>query len=289
MLLNKRGSVDLNDLVWSEWQPLKGEVEVYKSIPTKQSGLYRIRAVGKEGLIYIGQTGRCLRERLRALKSGVYAQEMPYNDPHTAAPNLWVWLNEDGYQYEFSFLTTDLDTPQRQGLEDFFLWLHRKELGFSTLCNYGRFHKQWSKPSNKKQGRKGKRLAKGCFNPAGLTSSKVLRHTGKSSDADWMGLDWSEPLELNMETAHLQNVPAIYRIMDSRTYDVIYIGETKELKNRLKAHAKKQWNGNNIHFSFAQGVDLSESHLRHEIEVDLIGAYFEEHQRVPCFQYGLLG
>ncbi|WP_225923912.1 hypothetical protein [Vibrio alfacsensis] len=280
----------MKNLAWSEWLPLNGDVEVYKAVPTKQSGLYRIRAVGKDGLIYIGQTGRCLRGRLRALRSGVYASEMPYNDPHTAAPNLWIWLNEESYEYEFSFLLSDLDTPQRQGLEDFFLWMHRKEFGFSTLCNYGRFHKQWIKPTNKKQGRKGERLSKGNFNPSGLTSSKVLKHIGKSHDADWMGLDWSEPEVLNTVSINvLDNTPAVYRVMDSASHDVLYIGETKELLSRLKAHAKKPWNGEETLFSFAQGVDLSESHQRHEIEVDLIGAYFEEHQRVPCFQYGQLG
>ncbi|MGR5067222.1 GIY-YIG nuclease family protein [Vibrio alfacsensis] len=168
--------------------------------------------------------------------------------------------------------------------------MHRKEFGFSTLCNYGRFHKQWVKPTNKKQGRKGEKLSIGYFNSAGLTSSKVLKHIGKSHDADWMGLDWSEPEVLNTVSINvLDNTPAVYRIMDSASRDVLYIGETKELQSRLKAHAKKPWNGEETLFSFAQGADLSESHLRHEIEVDLIGAYFEEHQRVPCFQYGQLG
>lgn len=282
--------MSLENWVWSNWLPLNGDANVYKSVPRKKSGVYRIRSVGKDGLIYIGQTGRCLRERLRALRSGVYAQDMPYNDPHTAAPNLWVWLNEEHYEYEFSFLVSDLDTPQRQGLEDFFLWKHRKEFGFSTLCNYGRFHKHWLKPTNKKQGRKGERLASGHFNLAGLTSSTVLKHIGKSHDANWMGLDWSEPEVLSSATINLlDNTPAVYRIMDSPSQEVIYIGETKDLQNRLKAHAKKAWNGENTRFSFAQGIDLSESHLRHEIEVDLIGAYFEEKQRVPCFQYGQLG
>lgn len=282
--------MSLDYLVWSEWLPLNGGVEVYKSVPAKQSGLYRIRAVGKKGLIYIGQTGRCLRERLRALRSGVYAQEMPYNDPHTAAPNLWVWLKEEGYEYEFSFLVSDLDTPQRQGLEDFFLWSHRKEFGFSTLCNYGRFHKQWIKPTNKKQGRKGERFSGGRFNSSGLTSSDVLKHIGKSNDVSWMGLDWSEPSLLNTVSVNmLGNAPAVYRIMDSLSREVIYIGETKELQSRLKSHAKKLWKGEKTLFSFAQDIDLSQAHLRHEIEVDLIGAYFEENQRVPCFQYGQLG
>jgi hypothetical protein len=43
---------------------------------TGQEGLYRLRADGYPVLVYVGQTGRALRERLRALR-GVYAGEMP--------------------------------------------------------------------------------------------------------------------------------------------------------------------------------------------------------------------
>ncbi len=275
------------NLIWSNWLPLCGQQDVYRQIPTKLSGLYRIRARGRDGLIYIGQTGRCVRERLRALRAGVYANQMPYNDPHTAAPNLWVWLQDSGFEYEFSYLISDLPPAERQGLEDYFLWRHRQDYGFSTLCNYGRFHKHWIKPSNRKQGRKGRLLEDGQLNPAGVTTSQLLNSTGRSSDDFWMGLEWSAPLQLSSENLNvLGNTPSVYRIMDSENREVIYIGETKETQKRLKAHMRKSWNNKQPLFSFAQNIDLSLPHLRHEVEVDLIGAYFEENQRVPRFQYG---
>ncbi|MDN3663359.1 hypothetical protein [Vibrio agarivorans] len=272
---------------WSNWYPLSGEADVYQNIPTKQAGLYRIRSPQRRELIYIGQTGRCLRERLRALRKGAYSQSMPYNDPHTAAPNLWVWRQEANLEFEFSFLTTAVDTPLRQGLEDYFLWRHRQEKGCSTLCNYGRFHKSWMKPSNKKQGRIGRKLEANQFNPAGLSSSSPLVQLGASFDENWMSLNWSEPEPL--ESSHIKPLPnhaAIYRLLDVTSREVIYIGETQSLAHRLRTHTKGSWGVNPVFFSFADDINLSESHLRHEIEVDLIGAFYQERGCVPLFQYG---
>ncbi|WP_210448046.1 hypothetical protein [Vibrio crassostreae] len=276
-----------DSICWSEWYPLSGEIETYSHIPIKRAGLYRIRSNKLNELIYIGQTGRCLRERLRALRKGVYSEFMPFNDPHTAAPNLWVWRYEANLEYEFSFLPTTLETPQRQGLEDYFLWRHRHEHGCSTLCNYGRFHRSWIKPTNKKQGRAGLKLEEGEFNSAGVLSSPPLQPHSSSFKNNWMGLSWSkkEPLELaKIKLAPIH--PAIYRIHDANSQAVIYIGETHSLASRLKAHARKSWGGVPVLFSFFDELNLTEPHLRHEYEVDLIGAFFEEQGRVPKFQYG---
>ncbi|GAL03381.1 hypothetical protein JCM19237_6275 [Photobacterium aphoticum] len=264
-----------------------GGAEVYRNIPIKQAGLYKIRAIQRNELIYIGQTGRCLRERLRALRTGVYSESMPYNDPHTAAPNLWVWRHEANFEYEFSFLLSDLETPQRQGLEDYFLWKHRQTQQCSTLCNYGRFHRSWIKPSNKKQARAGRLLGEGECNPAGLSSSSPLKPYANSVDKDWMSLAWSSPALL--DSSHIKHAPqhaAVYRLQDINSNDVIYIGETQNIAKRLQSHSRVNWGGKQVSFSFVDTLNLAESHLRHEIEVDLIGAYFEEQGRVPLFQYG---
>ncbi|AIW13331.1 hypothetical protein VITU102760_15040 [Vibrio tubiashii] len=277
--------VDMPDN-WSDWLPLNGGLNVYHKIPVKHAGVYRIRARKLEKLIYIGQTGRCLRQRLRALSKGVYSDTMPWNDPHTAAPNLWVWMQEEHFDYEFSFILTSLDTQQRQGLEDYFLWRHRCETGSSTLCNYGRFHRLWMKPSNRKQAMAGGKLSDGKLNPSGLSSSSPLKPSGGSSDDNWMGLLWSQIKPLDNQCIGLvPQHPIIYRIQDTNTLEVIYIGETKKGRDRLKSHARKEWGRRSVCFSYVDAINLTESFLRHEIEVDLIGAFFEEHGRVPEFQY----
>src|SRR5215467_7171691 len=71
-------------LTWGTWLPLERKA-ITCAVPT-EPGAYRIRhADGRSiRLVYIGQTGRSLCERVSALANGVNGFECPYNDPHTA-------------------------------------------------------------------------------------------------------------------------------------------------------------------------------------------------------------
>jgi hypothetical protein len=89
------------NLSWTQWQQLEAGF-VRASAPVT-SGIYRIRRAGvAKRLTYIGQTGRSLRERLLALANGTHAKQCPFNDPHTAAPHLWLMVRFDKAQLEFS-------------------------------------------------------------------------------------------------------------------------------------------------------------------------------------------
>ena len=95
-------------------------------------GIYRIRV----SLTYIGQTGRTLRERLLALANGTHSEQCPFNDPHTAAPHLWLLSRLDGAQLEFSCTPVAGDRSALRGTEDMLLWRHRVENKCSTEANY---------------------------------------------------------------------------------------------------------------------------------------------------------
>src|SRR5215831_14162310 len=100
---------------WSGWMPLRmaGQNRRIWAAP----GLYRIRRVGDDrALAYIGQTGRLLRERLAQLR-GVYRDEMPYRDPHTAAPTLWALRDRDQCDFEASVVEVHGTVPERKTLE----------------------------------------------------------------------------------------------------------------------------------------------------------------------------
>ena len=118
-------------LSWSPWIPLDASVDRYRAAISDQPGLYRVRSTGLPHLVYIGQTGRNLRERTRSLASGVYrpANDPPWNDPHTAAPALWAFRLEDGLSFKVSAAVCTVDTQNRQCWEDMLLYLHRLELG----------------------------------------------------------------------------------------------------------------------------------------------------------------
>jgi hypothetical protein len=179
-------------LNWTAWVKLKAEKEERKNNPVSQ-GVYRVRPVGKNFLMYIGQTSN-LKRRTRILARNSTKLEMPSTDPHTAASNLWVWRQQQGWDYEVSVATTSTLTRQnREGLECMLLWKYRLERGESTLCNHGGFHPDYVKSSDRSKGRKGRKLdSSEPRNPAGGPSSPPLRPLNTHISSDWMGLSWTE-------------------------------------------------------------------------------------------------
>ncbi|MBL0387442.1 hypothetical protein JJB07_12340 [Tumebacillus sp. ITR2] len=252
--------------------------------------MYRIKPVGHDKLYYIGQTGRNLKERVvGALVKHTQSEDMPFNDPHTAAPSLWAWQDAEGLAFEFSVAPMDLSTPTRKGLESYLLWRYRIEFGESAMCNFGRFHPEYVKSKERKKQIRGHRLPTGIYNPAGGRSTEPLHRQGKATDLDWMGLDWSPVEELRCPEA-LKSSPrttGLYKLVDLNSNEIIYLGESFTIRDRLKSHSKKEWQSLQIGFSY---VDLSEQEIREaymlkELENDLIGAFWEENQRSPRFQF----
>lgn len=127
-------------LAWTPWVAL--ERETIRRTALGLPGVYRIRHAGgqPERLVYVGQTGRTLRERLLSLGAGTNAEECPFNDPHTAAPHLWLLRRLRGAQLECSCAPVTGDVQVLRGTEDMLLWRHRVETGLSAEANYGRFY-----------------------------------------------------------------------------------------------------------------------------------------------------
>lgn len=183
--------LDLGGLSWSDWTSFT-KTSTLKSV-TSRPGLYRIRAEKCNELVYIGQTGRNLRERLKQLQKGTFAESMPFNDPHTAAPNLWVWRNEGIGGYECSVAVLECEVQTRQVVEDYILWISRSEAGRSTLCNHGNFHSNYVKSSNQTQSRIGAKINPVYPQTEQFCSSgtKPLTFKQDALSLEWMNLDWS--------------------------------------------------------------------------------------------------
>jgi hypothetical protein len=217
---------------------------------------------------------------------------MPFNDPHTAAPSLWAWRNADNIEFECAVAPMQLADEKeearrlREGLEFYLLWQYRLEFGSSTRCNHGRFHPRYVKSTDRKQGFVGHRLPDDApDNPAGGLSLPPLKYNGESSGQQWMGLAWSD-LFLLAPTAvqQMPGTPGVYKIIDSQTHELLYIGETGNLRDRFRSHAQKPWNG---YAPFASYVSLPmhiPSYQRHEIENDLVAGYYALTRSMPVFQ-----
>ncbi len=266
-------------LPWSRWVPFSESD--FRDIPPS-AGVYRVKPVNKDILVYIGETGRSLRERLRTLCGEVAKKSMPFNDPHTAAPCLWALKEAGGMEFECSAAPRNLGTRQRKGLECYLLWKYRLERGESPLCGLGRFHRSYTKSKSGSTGKRGRRLPKGKLNPAGKASARPLAHMGKPSGQNWMGLHWTEAKPLIRGSSQELRGAGLYKILRADTKKLLYIGQSRNLHSRFQSH---DWGrkGRSIWFSKVRQSTLN--HQLRELENDLIGAFYHSERDVPPRQF----
>lgn len=100
-----------------------------------------------------------------------------------------------------------------------------------------------------------------------------------------MGLAWSEPQPLL--TTKKQAIPqkkGVYKILNATTGELLYVGESKNLQQRIPNHKRKPWGHYQPVFSYAIQSDNILPHQLKELENDLIGAWYSITGRGPAFQ-----
>ncbi len=291
--------VDL--LSWSSWSALRQSW--YGTVVPALPGLYRIRRVGHGDLDYIGQTGMggmTLRKRLGMLR-GVYADEMPYRDPHTAGPALWALRHSTGCDFEVAATPVAGTTPWRKGLEAVAIGLYRQERGASPTVEFGRMPVGYrmSSGNSARIVATGKRAKGGPMADSQASSTPSIPPVGPLSGEPcgptWCGHRWSAwgPVE---ESGHLldRHASGLYRIRATGHPSLLYIGQGK-VQARLRAHQQKVADGGNRQgriFGDADRLDcswvLGEAWLPPqllELETDLIAAYVLNTETIPAAQF----
>lgn len=281
-------SLEWGGLSWTPWVELS---HLGKRDLPLLPGIYRIRPKGKDFLIYLGQTARTLDHRVRVELSNTYLRsgdEMPFNDPHTAAQSLWVWNQSEGWDYECSVAHIPVEgipVEERrrylEGIEAFLLWRYHSDVGESPLCNHGRFHSDYTRSRNRKTGVRGQYIPD-LNSDAGLPSGKPLEKRGKPMDPDWMGLPWSNWNVLDkIGLAELRDSPSVYRVSDGK--EIVYIGQTKQTKSRMRQHIAR-FDSNNLYVSVLY-LEEAIPHRMLEMENDLIGSFIETEGSIPRLQF----
>jgi hypothetical protein len=287
MAIDDPAASDWCNLSWTQWQPLKAEF--VRAFAPVSAGVYRARRAGvAKRLTYIGQTGRILRERLLALANGTHAEHCPFNDPHTAAPHLWLISRLDGSQLEFSCASVVGDGPTLRGTEDMLLWRHRVENGCSTEANYGRFYPGWSRPTNrwiarggtKTRGRTAERLADDQELPSFDLTEAALQGDGPVLAAPW----WKRTALLDLNG--VPSGPAIYCIYDGAASEPepVYVGETSRLRSRAISHLAASWPMPNPWLAYRTFPGVPK-YILHELESDILGWHFWRTRAAPSCQY----
>jgi hypothetical protein len=78
-----------------------------------------------------------LKKRLGMLR-GIYADEMPYRDPHTAGPGLWALRHATSCDFEVSVTTVEGSPSWRKGLECVAISVYREAYRRSPTIAFGR-------------------------------------------------------------------------------------------------------------------------------------------------------
>jgi len=228
---------------WSCWFPLLG-ISRNASVP-RLPGIYRVRRRDFDGLDYIGQTGRSLRERLGAL-SRCHAEQMPYRDPHTAAPALWALRHATEGEFEASYATVAGGSHTRKGLEALAIGLYRQEFGSSPTVQFGRVPDGYraSSPNNARLVAAGSRFRGGVYDGPPLAEHRIGAPPAGSLTPDiqsqsWCGHRWNSWVALsNARYAIPASTVGLYRIRGDRDDILLYIGQGV-LPNRPLAHLAK--------------------------------------------------
>lgn len=123
--------------MWSAWLPLDEAISAWRAKAPADQGLYRIRA-GEVGLIYIGESGRSILERLRQLRKAteyVVAGKKP-GPPHVAGGCVLAH-EQRGDLIEISWVETpDLHGRERKGIECELIGAYRKTMGNNPTCQF---------------------------------------------------------------------------------------------------------------------------------------------------------
>src|SRR5262249_46570094 len=163
---------------------------------------------------------------------GVYRVEMPYRDPHTAAPALWALRHARGCTFEASVLPVQGDVRYRKGLEALALALYRQSCGHSPTVNFGRILEGYrlSSGNNSRLVAVAQRLRGGPDTADqdnwahGVWPVGPLE--GDSQALTWGGHAWSEWLRLPDAAARLApDALGLYRVRDPQAAGLIYVGE----------------------------------------------------------------
>ncbi|WP_227376264.1 GIY-YIG nuclease family protein [Haladaptatus halobius] len=275
------------NLDWSSWHSLNPESGDLASLSTDE-GLYRVSHPDHDGLVYIGETGRSLRGRIRALARGTFADQMPYRDPHTAAPCLWAIRDRDSSTLEVSWTAPSLaaNIQARKAIEAALIAVHRRDHGRSPTANFARIIPGYKQSSYRKNGLVGGRLTDDGIEPnadPGIGPLDWNQFTNLTAD-DWMGVKWSEPTPLAEASKQIPKVSGVYRLWKSgHSQPLEYIGESKNLRNRLYRHRRTR--DKNLLYSFASLSRLDAKHKREEVETDLLGAHWLACEAAPTDQF----
>lgn len=278
-------ATDWLGLAWTPWLSVNSSENELRQLPT-DPGVYRVRHKAYDGLIYIGETGRSVRGRVRSLVRGINGEQMPYSDPHTASPSFWAIFEEHGGGFEISGAAPAQATndQQRKAIEDALIAVHRQKTETNLIGNFGRMPPGYEKSTSRSTGDRGgpdptaSRSFRKGIDPLPWDNKQAL--TGQN----WLGLSWEPSQQLATVDSEVPAEPGVYRLWQSENVPPLeYIGQSANLRRRLYKHRRHR--GGSLLVSYAVLPDLDRQFQRLQVESTLLGAHWLTCDRAPRDQY----
>jgi len=280
---------------WSEWTPLfpTGELGVIPQEP----GIYLVSHASLSGVQYVGHSRTDLRNRIRRMGYAIDSDEMPYRDPHTAAPCLWAIADEYSADYRVCWASIDRigeDEEQSSltstrtigelatvnelvGLKAAYIAGYRFVSRQSPTANFGYMIPGYEQSGPRSSGRRGGEIEQGDVE-AGMreeTISTWEQWDDVTSEA-WMGFDWETYDRGDFEDPY-PDAEGVFRIWQKGTNTLTQVGATTNIRNQV-LDAETHDDGTMVSFDQREIGDISD---RQAVATDLVGAHYLAKDVVP--------
>jgi len=280
---------------WSEWTPLfpTGDLDVIPQEP----GIYLVSHASLSGVQYVGHSRTDLRDRIRRMGYSIDSDEMPYRDPHTAAPCLWAIAEEYDVDYRVCWASIDRigdDEEQSSltstrtigelatvnelvGLKAAYIAGYRFVSRQSPTANFGYMIPGYEQSGPRSSGRRGGKLEHEAVEPGMReeTLSTWEEWDDVTSDS-WMGFDW-ETYDLSDFEDPYPDAEGVFRIWQKGTNSLAQVGATTNIRNQV-LDAEIHDDGTMVSFDQRAIGDVSD---RQAIATDLVGAHYLAKDIVP--------
>ena len=99
-------------------------------------------------------------------------------------------------------------------------------------------------------------------------------------------LEWSPSYRFETRTLRANpERPGLYKILDLQTDQLLYVGETQNLRSRMNAHRRRFRRFPEARYAYTVVDERLLPHQRRELETDLLGSHDTQFQKPPLFQY----
>lgn len=263
-------------LKWSDWKPLS-EAVADGTIPSGR-GIYRVSFSRTSGLEYLGYGD--LRERAYRLNLGIQSSEMPYRDPHMAAPCLWALNDSLEGKYWISWVSEPSAADgELEGKKAALIAQYRQATGQSPTANFGRMPEDYSASSYHTGGRRGKRTGEPVSGSLYGNAQQSWTKWDQFCSERWMGYSWSsfEPLvpdwsSLGSIKDDLPLESGLFRVRKVDAETLSQIGQASNLRKSI-FRLRELHKGENLEISWAI-EEFTDTHHAYEAESDLVGVHY---------------